>query len=151
MSTLVGANTKNLAVPYYEPGSRLTCRNNAAVGGATILGKRFVSLAADKDPGSRELDPTASGGNIRIKQAVADDPLTYGVAEHDCLPQKVTVVFTDGFVVPVTAGVALAFGDYVKPGAGGKAVKAATRAEAYGRSLAAAAVDQDAIVHLGSF
>ncbi len=148
MSTLVGSNTRNLAVPYYEPGSRLTCRNNAPKGGAVIIGKRFVALAANKDPGSRELDPTASGGNIRVKQAAADDPMTYGVAEHDIDPGKACVCFTDGFVVPVTAGAALAFGDYVKPGAGGKAVKAATRAESYGQSLSSAAVDQDAIIHL---
>lgn len=145
--SLVGANTGNLATPYYEPGARITGRAT----GADVVGKRFVAIAAKKDPGSRELDPGATGGNVKIKPAVADDPMTWGVAEHDCKQGFATAVFTDGFVVPITAGVALAFGDYVKPGANGKAVKAADRATAYGRSLSDAVVDGDAIVHLGNF
>jgi hypothetical protein len=44
--------------------------------------------------------------------------------------------------------VALAFGDYIAPGAGGKAVIAADRASSYGQSLSNAAPDQDAIIHL---
>ena len=140
-------SSNNLSVPYYEPGSRITGRAT----GAAVIGKRFVALAAKKDPGSRELDPAATGGNVRIKPAIADDPMTYGVAETDAADGKVTTVFTDGFVVPVTAGGALAFGDYIAPGAAGKAVKAASRAAAYGRSLSDAALDQDAIIHLGNF
>jgi hypothetical protein len=110
-----------------------------------VVGKRFVSLAAKKDPASRELDPGATGGNVRIKPAIADDPFTFGVAETDAADGKVTTVFTDGFVVPITAGVALAYGDYIKPGAAGKVVKAADRATSYGISLSDAAIDQDAI------
>lgn len=149
MSSLVGGNVGNLATPYYEPGSRITGRAT----GAAVIGKRFVAIAAKKDLGSRELDPAASGGNVRIKPAAADDPMTWGVAEHDAADGKATTVFTDGFVVPVTAGAAIAFGVLVKPGTGGKAVPVGVggRAEAYGRSLSDAAVDQDAIIHLGNY
>lgn len=136
-------SSKNLATPYYEPGSRITGR---AVG--ALIGKRFVSLAAKKDPASRGLDDGATGGNVRVKLAIADDPMLFGVAETDADDTKVTTCFTDGFVVPVTAGTVLAYGDYVKPGASGKAVKAADRATSCGMSLADAAVDQDAIVIL---
>lgn len=134
-------SSNNLATPYYEPGSRITGRAT----GANVIGKRFVSLAAKKDPGSRELDPAATGGNVRIKPAVADDPMLFGVAETDAPDGKVTTVFCDGFVVPVTAGVALAYGDFIKPGAGGKVVKAADKATSCGMSLSDAAIDQDAI------
>lgn len=133
-------SSNNLCTPYYEPGSRITGR---AIG--AVIGKRFVSLAAIKDPASRGLDPGATGGNVRIKQAIADDPMLFGVAETDANDTKVTTVFTDGFVVPVTAGTVLAYGDFIKPGAGGKVVKAADRATSCGMSLGDAVVDQDAI------
>jgi hypothetical protein len=134
----------NVCTPYYEPGGRVTGR---AAGGA-IIGKRFVAVAQKKDLGSRELDPAASGGNIRIIQAVADDPKTYGVAEYDCADGQTTTILRGGFVVPITCGVVLAAGDFVKPGAGGKAVKAADRATGYGMSLSDSVVDGDAIVSL---
>lgn len=133
-------SSKNLATPYYEPGSRITGR---AVG--AVIGKRFVSLAAKKDPGSRELDDGATGGNVRIKQAIADDPMLFGVAETDADDKDVTTCFTDGFVVPITAGVVLAYGDLIKPGAGGKVVKAADKPTSCGMSLSDAAIDQDAV------
>jgi hypothetical protein len=134
----------NVCTPYYEPGGRVTGRAT----GAAVVGKRFVSLAQKKDLGARELDSAASGGNIRIKQAIADDPATYGVAEYDAADGKVTTILRGGFVVPVTAGVVLVAGDFVKPGAGGKAVKAADRATSYGISLSDSVVDGDAIVSL---
>jgi hypothetical protein len=136
----------NLATPYYEPGSRITGRAT----GAKVIGKTFVALAATKDPGSRGLepDPGGSGGNIRIKPATAADAKTIGVAEHDAEDGYTTAVFTDGFAVPITAAVALAFGDYVTPAAGGQAGKAADRATGFGICLADAAVGQDAIVLL---
>jgi|1186.fasta_scaffold32452_2 hypothetical protein len=137
-------SSANLATPYYEPGSRITGRAT----GAAVIGKRFVSLAGKKDPGSRELDPAATGGNMRIKPAIADDPLTVGIAETDAADGKTTTVFTDGFVVPITAGVAIAYGNYIKPGANGKAVVAADRATSWGVSLSDASIDQDAIVLL---
>ena len=136
----------NEAIPYYEPGSRVSGRAT----GAKVIGKRFVAIAQKKDLGSRELDTGASGGNIRVKPAVADDPKTFGVATFDAEDGKLTTVVRGGFVMPVTAGAALTAGQFVKPGADGKAVVAADRATAYGMSLSDAAVDQDAIVALYS-
>jgi hypothetical protein len=134
----------NVCTPYYEPGGRVTGRATTA----KVLGKRFVAIAQKKDLGSRELDPAASGGNIRIVQAVADDPKTWGVAEYDAEVGFTTTVLRGGFVVPIVAGTVLAAGDFVKPGANGKAVKAADRATGYGMSLSDAVVDGDAIVSL---
>lgn len=134
----------NVCTPYYEPGGRVTGRAT----GAKVLGKRFVSVAQKKDLGSRELDPAASGGNIRIVQSVAADPKCIGVAEYDAEDGTVTTVFRGGFVVPVVAGVVLAAGDKIAVGANGKAVKVLTTEPAVGISLADAVVDGDAIVAL---
>ena len=135
----------NVCVPYYEPGGRVTGRAT----GAAVIGKRFVAIAQKKDLGSRELDTAASGGNVRIVQAVADDPKCWGVAEYDCADGKTTTVLRGGFVVPITSGVILAAGDPVKPGAGGKAVKATLGTDrVMGISLSDSVVDGDAIVSL---
>src|SRR5262245_2374254 len=94
----------NVCTPYYEPGGRITGRAT----GAAVIGKRFVAIAQKKDLGSRELDPAASGGNVRIVQAIANDPKCIGVAEYDAADGQVTTVLRGGFVVPITAGVILA-------------------------------------------
>lgn len=133
----------NLCTPFYEPGNRITGRATTAV-----IGKRFVAVSANKDLGARELDPAASGGNIKIAPAAANDAKTLGVSETDAAVGKVTTVFVDGFVVPITAGVVLAAGDSITPGAGGKAVKVLTTEVSRGISLSDAVVDGDAIVLL---
>jgi hypothetical protein len=140
----MGANTNNLCVPYYEPSSRITGR----AFGAAVIGKRFVKVAAPKDPGSRELDPGATGGNVLIAPAAAADAATLGVAEHDAEIGKTTAVLTGGFTVPVTAEVAIVAGNLINAGAGGKAAVAADLTTAKGIALADAAADQDAIVKL---
>jgi Uncharacterized conserved protein (DUF2190) len=136
----------NEGIPYYEPGNRISARAT----GAKVIGKRFVALAAKKDPGSRELesDPGGSGGNVRVKPAAADDAKCFGVSTYDAEDGDLTTVVRGGFVMPVTAGVALVFGDPVGPGANGKAVKPGAGARVWGLSLSDAAVDQDAIVAL---
>jgi hypothetical protein len=140
----MGQNTGNLCVPFYEPSSRITGR----AFGAAVVGKRFVSVAAKKDPGSRELDPGATGGNVLIAPAAAADVKTLGVAEHDADVGKTTAVLCGGFTVPITAGVAIVAGNLIDAGAGGKAAVAADLTVARGIALADAAVDQDAIVKL---
>jgi hypothetical protein len=140
----MGNNTANLCVPYYEPSSRITGR----AFGAAVIGKRFVSVAAKKDPGSRELDPGATGGNVLIAPSVAFDAKTLGVAEHDADVGKTTAVLCGGFTVPVTAAVAIAAGDLIAPEAGGKAGVAADITSARGISLSDAVADGDAIVKL---
>lgn len=136
--------TANLCVPYYEPSSRITGR----AFGAAVIGKRFVKVAAKKDPGSRELDPGATGGNVLIAPAAAADVATLGVAEHDAAVGKTTAVLTGGFTVPITAEVAIVAGNLINAGAAGKAAVAADLTTAKGIALADAAADQDAIVKL---
>jgi hypothetical protein len=138
------SNTSNLCVPYYEPSSRITGR---AFGGA-VTGKTFVKVAAKKDPGSRELDPGATGGNILIAPAGAADTATLGVAEHDADEGHITAVLCGGFTVPITAAVAITAGALVNAGAGGQAAVAADLATAKGLALADAAAGEDAIVKL---
>jgi hypothetical protein len=136
----------NVCTPYYEPGGRVTGRAT----GAAVVGKRFVAIAQKKDLGSRELDTAASGGNIRIKPAAANDVATFGVAEYDAADGKTTTVLRGGFIVPMTAGVILAAGDLVCAGAGGKAVKVLTTEVPRGMSLSDSVVDGDAIIALYS-
>jgi hypothetical protein len=140
----VGSNTTNLCVPYYEPSSRITGR----AFGAAVIGKRFVSVAGKKDPGSQGLDPGATGGNILIAPSAAADDKTLGVAEHDAAIGKTTAVLCGGFTVPITAGVAIVAGNLINSGAGGQAAVAADLAHARGIALADAAVGADAIVRL---
>jgi hypothetical protein len=135
----------NVCTPYYEPGGRVTGRAT----GAAVVGKRFVALAQKKDLGSRELDSAASGGNIRIVQAAADDAKCFGVAEYDAADGATTTILRGGFIVPMTCGVILAAGDLVKPGAGGKAVKTTAGTDIVrGISLSDSVVDGDAIIAL---
>jgi hypothetical protein len=140
----VGANTNNLCVPYYEPGDRVTGR----AFGAPVVGKRFVSVAGKKDPGSTGLDPGATGGNVLIAPSAAADDTTIGVAEHDADIGKTTAVLMGDFIVPVTAGVAIVAGNLINSGAGGKAAVAADLAHAKGIALTDAAVDADCVVKL---
>ena len=134
---------KNLCTPIYEPSTRITGRATAAV-----TGKRFVALSANKDPGSRGLDPNATGGNIKIAPAVANDPRLFGVAETDAAIGKTTTVLRGKFTLPITAGVVLAYGDLITSGADGKAVIIGAGQRAVGMSLGDAQVNQDAIIAL---
>lgn len=140
----MGSYTENLCIPYYEPSSRISGRAT----GAAVVGKTFVKVTAAKDPGSRELDPGATGGNVLIAPAGAADPATLGVAEHDADDGKLTTVLCGGFTVPITAGVAITAGNLINAGADGKAAVAADLTTAKGMALADAAADQDAIVKL---
>jgi predicted RecA/RadA family phage recombinase len=141
---MAGANTSNLCVPFYEPSSRITGR----AFGAAVVGKTFVMVAGKKDPGSRELDPGATGGNVLIAPAAAADAKTLGVAEHDADEGKTTAVLCGGFTVPVTAATAITAGDLVNAGANGQAAVAADLTTAKGLALADAAAGSDAIVKL---
>jgi hypothetical protein len=141
---MAGANTSNLCVPFYEPSSRITGR----AFGEAVVGKTFVKVAGKKDPGSRELDPGATGGNVLIAPAAAADLATLGVAEHDADEGKTTAVLCSGFTVPVTAAAAIVAGNLIAAGAGGKAAPAADLATAKGLALADAAAGEDAIVKL---
>jgi len=140
----MGTQTANLCTPYYEPSSRITGR----AFGAAVVGKTFVQVAGKKDPGSRGLDPGATGGNVLIAPAAAAADATLGVAEHDAAVGKTTAVLCTGFTVPVTAGVAITAGSLINAGAGGKAAIAANIGVAKGLALSDAAVNEDCVVKL---
>jgi predicted RecA/RadA family phage recombinase len=140
----VGVQTTNLCTPYYEPGARPTGR----AFGSAVVGKRFVAIAAKKDPGSAGLDAGATGGNILIAPAGANDAKTFGVAEHDAAIGKTTAVLRGGFIVPVTAGAAITAGQKLAVGALGKAIPVATTETMVGLALTDAALDADCVVAL---
>lgn len=143
----MGTQTTNLCTPYYEPGARVTGR----AFGAPVVGKRFVAIAAKKDPGSAGLDAGATGGNINIAPAAANDAKYFGVAEHDAAIGKTTAVLRgSGFIVPVTAGAAITAGQKLAVGALGKAIPVATTETYVGLAITDAATDADCVVALAA-
>lgn len=107
----------NEAIPYYEPGGRLTGQATAAV-----TGKRFVMISAARISGPSPVSDAIDGGNIQVAPATAAGRVM-GVASHDAaIGEKVTVICDPGTVAPVTAGAAIAFFEEVEVGAGGTAV-----------------------------
>jgi hypothetical protein len=107
----------NDAIPYYEPGGRITGQATVAV-----VGKRFVMVSAARLSGPEPVTDAVDGGNIRIAPATAAGRVM-GVASHDAaIGEKVAVICDPGTVVPVTAGAAIAFFEEVEVGANGTAV-----------------------------
>lgn len=112
----------NECTPYQEPGERLPCSVKA---GKTVVGKRFVIIAADMQGNPDGLTTDVEGNNYVIEQAGANEDSPLGVASHNAAEKKkVTVLASPGMVVPVVAGAAINAGELVGIGAEGKAVKA---------------------------
>ncbi|ALY09337.1 hypothetical protein FDH48_gp07 [Arthrobacter phage Jawnski] len=97
----------NQAFEYYSGSDAITCE---AVG--AITGKTFVKLVA----GGKAQRPKVSTAGAGER--------AYGVAAWDAATGEALTIVRVG-VITVTAGEALASGDYVAVGANGKAVKAA--------------------------
>lgn len=112
----------NECIPYQEPGERLPCSVQA---GQTVLGKRFVIIAADMQGNPDGLNTDVEGNNYVIKQAAAGEDSPLGVASHNAAEKKkVTVLASPGMVVPVVAAAAINAGELVGIGAEGKVAKA---------------------------
>jgi hypothetical protein len=95
----------------YAPGADITAEATEAV-----TARRFVAIAGDR----------ASGGNISVKPA-SSGGRTAGVAGNDAAAGGlVTVVRGNSRVVYVAAAGAIAAGDEVEVGSGGKAKKHAS-------------------------
>ena len=144
----------NEAIPFYEPGGRLTA--HAAV---AITGKRFVSLVS---PGRQFVPPPtgtaqlsrsaglsgeASGNNYKAGVPAAA-AWCWGVASHDAAAgSKVTILCDPGMVVPVTAGAALTAGTEVQTDATGSAIPLAAGVP-LGRVMADCPIGLDAEIKL---
>lgn len=131
--------TANEAIPFYEPGQRITAHCEAAV-----VGKRFVDISdpAQSGPG---LSSTAEGGNIVVSPASAGG-LVLGVASYDAaIGKKVAVIL--GGVVPVVADGNVTAGQQIEVGTDGKA-KTRTTGLAVGRALESASSGADVPVLL---
>jgi hypothetical protein len=118
----------NEAIPYYEPGGRITGHTEV-----DITGKRFV--APDGRLNGPGLTGDGQGVTYKIKKPAAGG-FALGVASHDALAgSKVTVLCDPGMVVPVLAGGALTAGQEVQADVDGKAVPLASGV-ALGRVMA---------------
>jgi hypothetical protein len=103
-------------IPFYSPGSDLTC--HAAV---AITGKRFVHIAGNR----------AANGLIQVNHQASHVAL--GVARYTAaLGKPVPVITEQDTVVPVTLGASLAAGVSVTSDAQGRAIAAAAGAPAAG-------------------
>ncbi|GAA3781229.1 DUF2190 family protein [Micromonospora maritima] len=122
----------NEAIPFYEPGRRITCHATAGV-----TGKRFVNISANRQ----------SDGNFSVAHATAAGA-AFGVAAYDAATgEKVGVLRGSGFVVPVTAGGTIAAGARVEVGSNGQAVTIASGI-AVGIAMTGATSGNDAIIAL---
>lgn len=138
---------ENEAIPYYEPGGRVTGQATAAV-----TGKRFVMISADRVSGPEPVSDAVDGGNLQVAHATAAGRI-FGVASHDAaIGAKVTILCDPGMIVPVLSGAAIAFFEEVEVGANGTAIPrdavARPAAIAVGYAVAAAANAADAQIKL---
>lgn len=124
----------NECIPFYSPGLDLTVQTTAAV-----KGKTFLNITGALDP--------AAGTLAKAAPAAAAGPVI-GVAARDAVSgARVGLLRGTGRIIPVTAGGAIAFGDEVEVGAGGKAVKLAA-GKAVGRAWSAGVNNGDVAVSL---
>lgn len=101
----------NEAIPFYEPGRRLTAQATA-----NVTGKRFVNISANRQ----------ADGSLSVAHATAAGSV-FGVAAYDAASgSKVGVLRGSGFVVPVTASGTIAAGARVEVGSNGQAVTLAS-------------------------
>ena len=124
----------NECIPFYAPGQDVTVQTTAAV-----KGKTFVNITGALDP--------AAGTLAKAATATAAGPVI-GVAAYDAASgARVPLIRGTGRVIPVTAGGAIAVGDEVEVGAGGKAVKLAA-GKAVARAWSAGVNNGDVAVSL---
>ena len=106
----------NEAIPYYEPGGRITAHAVAA-----LTGKRFCVISGNRQSGPAVSDATG-GGNVLVNAPTAAGRV-FGVTSHDvAVGGKVTILRGSGFVVPVVAAGAIAAFAEVEVDAQGRVV-----------------------------
>lgn len=122
---------RGAAIPFYEPGGRLTAYATVA-----LTGKRFVAL-----------DVAKLNGNYKVKLPTAGG-WCLGVVSHDApANSKVTVLCDPGMVVPALAAVPLTAGTEVDTDATGQVVPHSTGVS-LGRVMADCPAGQEAEVKL---
>ncbi|GAA2516712.1 capsid cement protein [Winogradskya humida] len=122
----------NECIPFFEPGRRLNGHATAAV-----IGKRFVAIS-----GNRQSD-----GTISVAPAAAASK-AFAVAVQDAaIGEKPGLLRGPGFIVPVTAGAAIAAGAQVEVGTAGQAITLASGI-AVGVAITAATSGTDAQIAL---
>lgn len=131
----------NDAQPFYEPATALTAQV-----GASVTGKRFVAVSADRQAGPA-LNTSSTGGNIVIAPCGVGAK-ALGVAARDQATGGKVKVYVQNVVIPVTCGAAaLTAGVEVQSDATGQAVVFSTGIK-LGLCLANAAVGADAQILL---
>jgi predicted RecA/RadA family phage recombinase len=110
----------NDCIPIEEPGDRITC-----VFAAAATGKTFVAY----DTANKWLGPAVSDvnkPNLPAKTAAAGTTPVLGVLAYDVAAgATATVLCGAGFILPVTAGAAIAAGAELEVTAGGKVITSA--------------------------
>ncbi len=121
------------SIPKFKPGAAVT--GHAAV---DLVGARFVAVVGEPVGGNTQVGAPAAGGRV------------FGVTATDApAGSKVGVHESDGQIVPVEAGAALAAGNLVTPTATGAAAVAGVGAHIAGQVTQGAALGAQALVKLG--
>jgi hypothetical protein len=111
----------NECIPFYENGDTITVSTPGAVSGKTFA---KISASRPYGPGFSLTSTDSGGGNLVCETATAGSK-PFGVFANDqpVAEGKVAVVCGVGFIVPVTAAVALIAGEDVAVGANGQVTK----------------------------
>lgn len=133
----------NDCIPFYSPGGTLS----ATVITNPVIGKRFVKIAANKEAGPA-LNTSSSGGNFQVTAIAAGGTTAFGVASYDGAVGEKLTIYTDGYVVPVTAGAAIVAGVDLELDSVGRVVTLASGKKVGHALSAAAALGDDCIVHI---
>jgi hypothetical protein len=132
----------NESIPIYQPGEAVTGHCQAAV-----TGKRFLKLAADKQPGAdAAVSDAVAGGNIVVAMCVAGDKC-FGVADRDRAINEKVGVLGPGHITPVRAGAAVTAGQRVQSDASGQAIPLAAGAD-NGVAINSASTGEDVFVRV---
>lgn len=104
----------NECIPFKKPGEDFTGKASA-----TVTGKRFLKVSADRTGGGAGGLSTALDNVYQVAPASANGAVC-GVAAHDAASGSLVGVIAGG-IVPVTADGAITAGDQIMVGATGKA------------------------------
>lgn len=111
----------NDCIPLYEDGDRINCIAGTS---GVVTGCRFVSPAADKQPGWQALTTSTAGGHVVVARTGAG-ARALGVAQMDAADGAQLAAYRR-LVCPVICGAAVVAGVEVESDSTGRAITLGT-------------------------
>lgn len=136
----------NVCHPMFKGGDPITGHTSAAV-----VGKTFADISGPIQSGPNittvALSTAFDGGNLVVATCAAKGK-PIGVFAYDrAINEPVTILYSAGGVLPLTAGEAITAGEEVEVGPAGKPIKLAA-GKAVGKAVTTAANGEDVFVRL---